>query len=82
MQVIGCWSILEWDGCDRHNHKFYISSEDEACRHLDANKHDIVERTTLVIFDTLEEVEENKLSKLRESALAKLTPLERKALGF
>lgn len=81
MQVIECWSVLVW-GVDRHIHKFYITSEVEVHRHLVANKHDRAEKKTLVIFYTLAEVEEHKTSKLRESALAKLTPLERKALGF
>ena len=39
-------------------------------------------KRTFVIFDSLAEMAENQTEKVRERALAKLTPLEKKALGF
>lgn len=82
MQIIECWNIQDWDGGERHNHVFYITSEEEKEAYLAKNKHSLAFKQTLVVFDTLEEREANTTAKLRESALAKLTPLERKALGL
>ncbi len=82
MQVIECYSICVWDGGDRHNHKFYVKSEDEAKKWKAKNKYDEYYKVTLCVFETLEEAAENDTKKLRERALAKLDPMERKALGF
>ncbi len=82
MKVIECFEIQRWDGGDRHNHAFYLSSEEEKNAYLAKNPHDIVLKRTFVIFDSLAEVADNQTEKVRERALAKLTPLEKKALGF
>ncbi len=82
MQVIECYSIMVWDSGERHNHRFYVASEAEAKKWKQQNKYDEYSKQTIVVFDSLEEAKENETSKVRERALAKLTELERKALGY
>ncbi len=80
MQVIECWNIQEWDGGERHNHAFYLTDMAEKDKYLKAHKHNIATKQTLVFFDTLQEVEDNEYKKVKDRALAKLTPHERKVL--
>ena len=82
MQVIKCWDIQAWDGGDRHNHKYYVATEEAAKEWKFRNKHDIYFAQEFVILDDLAEVEEYKLHQTRQRALAKLTPEEKKALGL
>jgi hypothetical protein len=82
MRTIDCWSIRVWDGADRHNHKFYVASYDEAAKWLEQNKYDTVEMATIVVFDDLNEAMENDLKLVKDRTLAKLTPLERRSLGY
>lgn len=82
MQVIECWEVLYWDGADRHNHGFYLASEEDANKFKETNKYDMVKKKTIIIFDTLEEQKTHNVEALKKSALAKLTALERQALGF
>lgn len=82
MQVIECWSIQQWDGGDRQNHAFYLTSAEEKEKYMKTHKQDAAVKTTLVVYDTLDEVAENDRKKVRERALAKLTPLEKMALGI
>lgn len=82
MQILKLYSVQEWDGGDRHNHKFYLTSKDEADLYLKDHKFDAVFKQTFEIFDTLAEYQEWKSGKVKDRALAKLTPEERRALGF
>ena len=82
MQILKLYDVLVWDGGDRHNHKFYLTSEEEAQRYLKANTYDAVYERTIEIFDTLEEWNDWNQGKIKERALAKLTAEERRALGF
>jgi hypothetical protein len=81
MQVIKCFSIEVWDGGSMHNHKFYVASEEEAKKWKAKNTYDTYYAKTFV-FDTLEEATENDTKKVKARALAKLTEIERQALGF
>ena len=82
MKIIECKRVDLWDGGDRHHFGFYIDEEVPDTAIKTAYPHCTVRNERLAVFDTLDEVKENDVKKLRESALAKLTPLERKALGF
>ena len=82
MKVIKLYSIQSWDGGDRHNHKFYLTSKKEADKWHKKNTYDAVREVEIEIFDTLEEWEEWEEGNLRERALSKLTEAERRALGF
>lgn len=82
MQILKLYDVQVWDGGDRHNHKFYLTSKEEADKYKQANKYDEVYETTLETFDTIEEWKEWQSGKVKERALAKLTAEERRALGF
>jgi hypothetical protein len=81
MQIIKCWDIQVWDGGDRHNHRYYVSTKEAADEWIARNKYDTTFETEFVILDDLAEVEEYKLHQTRQRALAKLTAEEKKALG-
>lgn len=84
MKTIEYYDIEVWDGGDRHNRKFSVASEHEAKKWKEAkeNRYDTYTKHTLVVFDTLEEAMENDLASVRKRLLAKLTPLEKQALGI
>ena len=82
MLCINCWAVEVWDGGDRHNLKFYVKTKEEAEKWKVKNPHDFIHEKNFIIFDTIEEAQENDLAKVRERVLAKLSPIERKALGL
>ena len=82
MKVLNLWSVQVWDGGDRHNHKFYLTSKEEAEKYKAANKYDEIYEKQIEIFDTLEEWADWNTGKVKERALSKLTAEERRALGF
>lgn len=71
-----------WDGGDRHNFGFYISATVPNDQIEKTHPHCSIHKQVLTIFDDLAEVEENSYKNLRKKALAKLTPMERDALGL
>lgn len=66
MQIIKCWDIQVWDGGDRHNHRYYVSTKEAADEWVARNKYDTVFETEFVILDDLAEVEEYKLHQTRQ----------------
>lgn len=82
MIEIECYSIEVWDGGDRHNHKFYVKSEAEAKKWKEKNPHDYYHKKTFIVFDTLEEAEANDLATVRKNVIARLSTIERRALGI
>ena len=82
MQVLKLYDVQGWDGGDRTNHKFYLTSKAEADKYILENKFDAVYERTFEIFDTLEEWKEWDSGKVMKRALAKLTPEERRSLGY
>ena len=82
MQVLKLYSVQVWDGGDRCDHKFYLTSKEEAEKYKAKNKYDNIAEVNLEIFDTLEEWADWNTGKVRDRALAKLTPEERRALGY
>jgi hypothetical protein len=82
MKTLKVWDIQIWDGGDRCNHAFYVTSKTEADLWKQKNTYDTVNDREFEIYDTIEEYLEGKSEKTRERALAKLTPIERKSLGF
>ncbi len=82
MQILKLYDVQSWDGGDRHNHKFYLTSKAEADKYMLGNKYDAVYEKTIEVFDTLEEWKEWNTGKVKERALSKLTPEERRALGY
>ena len=82
MKTFTCWDVQEWDGGSMTNHAFYVATKEEADKWIRDHKFDSVVEKELEIYDTVAEYLEGKSEKTRERALAKLTPIERKALGF
>lgn len=82
MQVISCWDVQVWDGADRCNHKFFVATKNEAEIWTKANTYDSIHERKFEIYDTVEEYLEGTSKETKARALAKLTPIERKALGF
>lgn len=55
MQVIKCFSVEQWDGGDRQNHKFYVATEEEAKKWKAKNKYDTYNEVSFVVYDTIKE---------------------------
>jgi hypothetical protein len=83
---IDCYEVTEADGGGMHsNHVAYVGNKAlaEAMVAKSPNWRNMSKYTKLItIFDTMEEVEANSKANLRKSALAKLTNLEKEALGI
>lgn len=82
MREIECKDVGLWDGGDRTPHAFYISKDVSDEELKKKYPHCDVYPALIVIYDSIEEREENTVQALRKSAAAKLTPLERKACGL
>lgn len=82
MKIINCWEILVWDGGDRHNHKYYVATEEAAKQWKAEHTYDHIQSREFVILDDLGELADYEQMTLRKSGLAKLSPAERKALGL
>ena len=84
--IIECWEV--YTSYDRVvNHVAYFGTEYLAAKYIEnsknknyMNRHKV--KKMYVIFDSLEEVEEYSKENLRRSGLAKLTDLEKQALGI
>lgn len=82
MKIVKCYSVQVWDGGDKHYHRYYVASKEEADKHMATNKYDHVTPVTIVIFDSYEEYLSSKKGELRKQALAKLTEEEKHILGL
>ena len=82
MKIIKCWDIQVWDGGDRHNHRYYVATQEAAEQWKEKNKYDEIYEKEFVILDSWDELEEYKNGELRKRALAKLTEEERVVLGL
>lgn len=82
MKTFKVWDVQIWDGGDRCNHAFYVDTKEEAEKWKEKNSYDSISEREFEIYDSVEEYLEGKSKKTRERALAKLTAIERKSLGF
>ena len=82
MKTLQVWSIEVWDGGDRHNHKFYLGSQEAADAYKAQHQFDLVVPKELVIFDSPKEYEEAHSAELAAKAFAKLSDLERSAITY
>jgi len=82
MKVIEYWRADIWDGADRHNPGPSFSSEALAAEWKRKNVHDYISRHVLVIFDSLEEQQQNTQLELRRRVYDKLSVPEREAIGM
>jgi len=83
MKKITLYQFHEWDGGERHIPKdICFESIEEANLFLGKNKFDVFQKRKFTVFDSFEEYQQSKSEELKKSALAKLTDLEKKALGL
>lgn len=82
-QVVNLISVEEWDGGDRHYHKFYMRSKDIAQKYQqEVDPHCYYHEVSLIICDTIQDVKDWKSGELKRKALAKLTAEEKQILGL
>ena len=82
MKEYAVWEIQKWDGGDRHDHAFYLSSEEEKNKNLENNKYDAAYKKTITIYDTLDEIAKDSYESAKAKAKESLTGKQRKALGL
>lgn len=82
MKMVNCWDIHQWYGGDFYNHKFYVSNEHIAEDWVKIYQYDKFYSKELIIFESIQEIKDYLNGELRKSALAKLTPEEKMALGI
>jgi hypothetical protein len=78
--IIKAFEVLRWDGGEFHRHHCYIADEVEASKL--AGPHDLVKPVRFIIHDTADDAISYHQGKIREQAIAKLTDVERAALGI
>lgn len=83
MKTITYYQYMEWDGVDSHLSKepAFLNKED-ADRFLGDNKYDHFAKVTVPVYESLEEYEEVSGGRVKAQALAKLTEVEKRALGL
>lgn len=82
MKVIKCWELGYLDDCGGFKHHAYLATREAA---KEWQKHHIwasVREKEIVILDDLRDLEDYNNKKIRDDALAKLSPEERKVLGL
>jgi hypothetical protein len=81
-----CYEVVEADGGGMHDlHICFVGSSNLAETLVARSKgyrRYVKHNKTYTVFDTLEEVDANSKANLRKSGLAKLTNLEKEALGL
>ena len=82
MIKLKCWELRRWDGGSLYSHKAFIESEIDAKTWKQKNPHDEILEKTFIIYTSLAEYESSKSETTRQTALAKLTDLEKIALGL
>lgn len=83
MKKIEYYQFMQWDGGDRHHAKepaFFDKKDADAF--LGDNVYDHFDKKTVYIYESVDEYNSIHNTQLKESALAKLTDLEKKALGI
>jgi hypothetical protein len=82
MKTIECKRVDLWDGGERHNfgYRVNIGVPDGLIELRDP--HCNITKEVITVFDSLAEVDDNSVAKLRKSAWNKLTPQERQALNM
>lgn len=82
MQVITVNQVNLWDGGDRHNFGFFLSSDVEAEKYKEIDPNCYITKKEIIIFDNIADYREYKSGEVKRRALSKLTVEERVALGF
>lgn len=83
MKTITYYQFMEWDGGDRHHSKepAFLNKAD-ADQFLGDNVYHHFSKITVPVYESFEEYEKVSSERVEMQALAKLTDLEKKALGL
>jgi len=83
MKTITFYQLQQWEYGDHHISKdICFETKKEADIFLGKKKYDRFERRTFTIFDSVNEYEQSKSEEVKKTALAKLTDIEKRALGL
>ena len=82
MKTITYYEIMRWDGGDRHNASGVCFSSKESANEFLDNSYDLIREKTAVIYDSVEEYTAATSEETKQKALAKLTDVEKRALGL
>jgi hypothetical protein len=83
MKTIIYYEIMRWDGGDLHNASgVCFFSKEEANEFLGDNRYDLIRENTVVVYDSVEEYYAVTSAETKQRALAKLTDVEKRALGL
>ena len=83
MKLISLYQVRQWDGGERHNATdICFETEEKVKEFLGEKSYDTYMHLKYTVYDSVEEYENTKSQRVREQALAKLTDIEKKALGL
>lgn len=83
MKTITYYQFMQYDGGDRHYPKepAFLNKED-ADEFVRGNVYDHFDKKTVTVYESLEEYKETKSEQVKAQAIAKLTEVEKRALGL
>ena len=83
MKVVTFYQINKYDGGGRYiSSDICFSSMEEADKFVSKRKYDDYVKRQFFIYESAEEYNKSNSKELKEKALAKLTDIEKKALGL
>lgn len=82
MKIHEGYMIAVWDGGEYHNDKYFVTSKDAAYDYKKDHQQAMIRQHTMVIYESYQDIKDADHKKNRESGLAKLTHLEKVALGL
>lgn len=71
-----------WNGVDRHNHKYYVSTKEAADEWKKNNNYDAIYEKEIIVHDSYIEIMSFRNSEAKKAALAKLSEEDKIALGL
>lgn len=83
MEILKLYQLYQWDGGEREVPKnVYFKTKTECDNYKKERKHASFREVTLHIFDSFSEYKESDTESVKAGALAKLSDLEKLALGI
>jgi hypothetical protein len=85
MQKIKIYQIALWDGGDRHNASdvcFWERVDAEYYLKAGGHRHDIINTCAFTVYNNVDDYAAVHSQEVRDTALAKLTDIEKGALGL
>lgn len=82
MKIYEGYMIAVWDGGELHHDKYFVTTKEIAEDYKKDHKYDTIRPHTVVVYESYQDIKDADYKKNRESGLAKLTHLEKAALGL